>query len=204
MTESQGKVLVIDDEPAVARLLGAFLGKAGFSATSAASAEEAEGLLAKEEFEVIVADILLPGRSGLDFLKLVREMELETPVVLVTGEPTLEGAIHAVQAGAYDFLVKPIQWGHLVHTVARGVEKNRLLREKRRLLEENRAYQRELEAQNVSLDPGAFGLHRAAPSPARNSGPHRKTHLPGPAHGRHRPRDQQPFGLCQEQSGPRP
>jgi len=152
MEGSKGKVLVIDDEPAVARLLGTFLDRAGFSALSAASAEEAEGLLEREEFDVIVADILLPGRSGLDFLKLVREMELETPVVLITGEPTLEAAIHAVQAGAYDFLVKPIQWGHLVQTVARGVEKNKWLREKRRLLEENRAYQRELEAQNVSLE----------------------------------------------------
>ena len=152
MEATRGRVLVIDDEPAVARLLRTFFERAGFAAVSAASAEEAEEVLRREEFDVMVADILLPGRSGLEFLKLLRELGLETPVVLITGEPSLESAVQAVQAGAYDFLVKPIQWGHLVQTVARGAEKNKLLREKRRLEEENRAYQRELETQNSSLE----------------------------------------------------
>ena len=152
METSRGRVLVIDDEPAVARVLQAFLSKAGFAVETAASAEEAEERLAREEFEVIVADILLPGRSGIEFLKMMRGMGIEAPVVMITGDPSLESAIHAIQEGAYDFLVKPVQPDHLVHTVARGAEKSRLQREKRRLEEENRIYQRELESQNLSLE----------------------------------------------------
>jgi two-component system, NtrC family, sensor kinase len=152
MNETKGRALVIDDEPALTRVLQAFLERAGFATTSAGSAEEAEGRLAREEFDVIITDILLPGRSGLAFLKVVRELGLPTPVVLITGEPSVEAAIEAVQAGAYDFLVKPIERGHLIQTVARGVEKSRLLKAKQSLEEENRAYQRELEAQNQSLE----------------------------------------------------
>lgn len=152
MEGNDGLVLVIDDEPAVAHVLQAFLTRAGLQVETAASAEAAKVRLRQKEFDVIVVDILLPGQSGIEFLKTMRELGVEAAVVMITGEPSLESAVHALQEGAYDFLVKPVQRDHLVHTVRRGIEKHRLQQEKRRLEEENRAYQRELEAQNQSLE----------------------------------------------------
>lgn len=131
---SSGKVLVVDDDDNVRSAIARCLSKSGFSVTEAA--HPASALLALESggFETVVSDISLPGFDGIELLRRVRSTDLDLPVVLVTGSPSLESAIQAVQHGAFRYATKPIDWHALQLTVRQAVAMNTLARVRRQLL----------------------------------------------------------------------
>jgi EAL domain-containing protein (putative c-di-GMP-specific phosphodiesterase class I) len=128
------RVLIIDDEPAVLRVLGLLLERRGFSVASASSAREGLALLAKKGFDVVLSDILMPGLSGLDFLKELRQHDLDVPVILMTAGATLDSALDAIEYGAQQYLLKPVEPETLVLSVGRAAALGELARMKRTAL----------------------------------------------------------------------
>jgi EAL domain-containing protein (putative c-di-GMP-specific phosphodiesterase class I) len=129
------RVLLVDDEPAIARSLSRLLGAAGHDVTAAHGGDEAVALLAHAEFDVIVSDIRMPGMDGLTLLREIRARDLDVPVAFMTGSPALETVIEAMEHGAFQYLMKPIESAELVGLVERGARLHRLARVRREAAE---------------------------------------------------------------------
>ena len=128
------RVLIIDDEPADLRVLGLLLERNGFSVASASNAREGLSLLADKGFDVVLSDIIMPELSGLDFLKELRQHDLDVPVILMTAGATLDSALDAIEYGAQQYLLKPVEPEALVHSVGRAAALGELARMKRTAL----------------------------------------------------------------------
>ncbi|HEX8720329.1 MAG TPA: response regulator [Pyrinomonadaceae bacterium] len=139
------KVLIVDDEPSIRLTLSEFLRREGYEPHAAADAAQASALFGGGGFDVAVVDINLPGRSGIDLLRELRERDPRVPVIVITGEPNVSQLPEIVRAGAYDFLAKPVLKDTITRAVARAAERRRLDEEKRRLEEEVRRHAEELE-----------------------------------------------------------
>lgn len=113
------RVLVAEDEQALARSLLRLLTGAGYEVVIAADGTAAVEAVKSQEFDVILSDIQMPGMSGLDLLRMVREHDLDVPVVLMTADPRIETAAQAVELGALQYLVKPIP----VETLFKAMER---------------------------------------------------------------------------------
>jgi EAL domain-containing protein (putative c-di-GMP-specific phosphodiesterase class I)/CheY-like chemotaxis protein len=129
--EVRARVLVVDDEPAIARGLTRVLGLAGHVVTSAMSGEEAVALLASQSFDVILSDIRMPRMDGLTLLRAIRAKDLDVPVAFMTGDPAVETAVEAMEHGAFRYLLKPVDSEEVVAVVERAARLHRLARVRR-------------------------------------------------------------------------
>lgn len=120
------RVLVIDDESGVRRIFARLLAREGMEVTEACDGFEAQALLEKHRFDVILSDIKMPGLSGVALLEAVRQRDLTTQVIYATGNPSLETAMRAVELGAMRYLTKPIEHRVLVETVREAGRLQRL------------------------------------------------------------------------------
>ena len=136
-------IIVVDDEPTVRDLLRLRLERTGYHVLTAGSYEELTRIMT--DCAAMLCDIILPGNDGLHALKWVREHYPDTPVIMMTGEPTFETAAEAIRAGAYDYLAKPIHKDELLYTIDRAVQHRHLTLEKERLEAENDTYRLQLE-----------------------------------------------------------
>jgi two-component system response regulator AtoC len=133
-----GSILLVDDEEKILKTLGRALRGEGHRVVESANAREAKRLLA-DSFDVLIVDNLMPGPTGLE---LIRELvagspEQERPqIIMMTAHATVADAIEAMKLGALDFLQKPFEVEHLLVTVARAVEHQRLRTQHRYLLSE--------------------------------------------------------------------
>ncbi len=114
MSEVAPRLLVVEDEPKVADALREGLESDGYEVAVANSGESAFYRLTTDRFDVIILDLTLPGRDGLEILSAVRRQGLETPVVVLTARDTLEDRVIGLDAGADDYLVKPFAFAELV------------------------------------------------------------------------------------------
>jgi DNA-binding NtrC family response regulator len=137
-------VLVVDDEKNMRQSLQTVLNDEGYVARAVESAEEALGLLAREEFFMVITDARLGGMSGYDFLARARNQWPDLPVLMITAYATPKLAVEAIKAGAIDYVAKPFAPEELLHAVARCAERHRLLRENAAL--------RSLAGETVTLD----------------------------------------------------
>ena len=128
------RVLVIDDEPAVLRVLGLLLQRNGFAVDSAADASEGLKQLETNSYHCVLSDIIMPGLSGLDFLRELRRHDLDVPVILMTAGPTLDSALDAIEYGAQSYLLKPVEPEALVQAVGRAAALGEMARAKRTAL----------------------------------------------------------------------
>src|SRR4051812_13579219 len=108
LSMSGSTVLIVDDERTLARAVKAFLGEAGYEAEVAGDAEQAIELLLRLRPDVIFTDVRLPGMSGIDLLRRVKEFDPSIPVIIMTAYGTIEGAVEAVKLGAFDYMKKPV------------------------------------------------------------------------------------------------
>jgi two-component system, NtrC family, response regulator AtoC len=129
----RGRVLIIDDEPVFCRMLEDALSRRGFELRTRNSMEEASSDLRDLDLEVLVADLNLRGESGLDLCARVVADRPDLPVIIITAFGSLEAAIGAIRAGAYDFLTKPFEMDVLEVALDRAVGHHRLREEVRRL-----------------------------------------------------------------------
>ena len=127
-------VLVIDDEPAVRMILCAAVKKAGYSVDQASNVTEAAARLVRGDVDVALCDIHMPDGNGLDLVKSIRESGADTQFIMVTAFASVETAVQALQSGASDYIIKPVNNEELVHRLSqiaalRGLrEENRALR----------------------------------------------------------------------------
>jgi len=117
------KILVIDDDTAFCVMLKTFLQKKGFEVTNAFKGQEAEELITKQDFDVVLTDIRLPDSDGLKILKLVKEVSLDTQVILMTGYTDIKTAVDAIKNGAFDYVGKPINPDEILHTIGLALNK---------------------------------------------------------------------------------
>jgi two-component system NtrC family response regulator len=132
------RILVVDDEAPQRELLAGFLVKQGYEVVPAASGAEALERLERETFDLILTDHRMPQMSGLDLLKAAREVNPEIPIVVMTAYGSVEQAVAAMKAGAYDYLGKPIDLDDLLHRIGKVRERQQLLAEVRALREDLR------------------------------------------------------------------
>src|SRR5271155_4127332 len=104
----QGRVLVVDDEEALVRVIGRVLTSAGHTVLTAGDGKRAADLLEEGTFDAIVSDIDMPKMNGIQLLQTVRQRDADVPVILMTGNPDLETAVQAIAHGALQYLIKPV------------------------------------------------------------------------------------------------
>jgi two-component system, NtrC family, response regulator PilR len=126
-------LLVVDDEEVLQDVLTGLLRREGYETRSARSGEEALTLLAKEEVELILLDLMLPGMSGQEVLKQVRTDYPDIVVVVITAYSSIEGAIGAMRDGAFHYIPKPFKNEEVLLTVRKGLEQHRLTAENKAL-----------------------------------------------------------------------
>ena len=122
-------VLVVDDEPGMLHFIRKTLAPRLGQVEVAGSAEEAGSLLQKHRFDLVILDITLPGKSGIELLREMRASGERCEVVLITAFADLDTAIEALRAGASDFLLKPFRVTQLLNALQQGLERARLQRE---------------------------------------------------------------------------
>ena len=111
-------VLIVDDEPAIRQVLTAVVRKAGYSSDTAGSAAEAMSKLAKGDFDVVLSDIFMPVMDGIELLKHTRAQNNDVPFIMITGFASVDSAIHAIKAGASDYITKPVHQDEILHRLA--------------------------------------------------------------------------------------
>jgi DNA-binding NtrC family response regulator len=126
-------VLVVDDDAAMREMLSSLLEEAGVEARAAESADAALEALRETEFDAVLSDIRMPDKTGIDLLGEIREIRPETPVILMTAFGSLDSAIEALRAGAYDYITKPFKRDAILVGLERAFERRELERENRRL-----------------------------------------------------------------------
>lgn len=142
------RALVIEDDDAVRTVLVRFLGSRGFVAESAQSGPAALQLLRQGRFHLALCDVHMPGFSGVMVVREALSIDPDLAFVMLTGATDAGTATEALSAGAFDYLMKPIDWTALEQSINRALHKRRLLSEQRRVDEMIRD---EVEAQTVQL-----------------------------------------------------
>ena len=125
------QVLIVDDDEQVRKLLKAYLQETN-DCRDVVSAEEALSLLRSFKFDLVLSDIQMPGLSGLEMAPRILELSPDTVVIMISGEQTIEYAIEALRAGAFDYITKPFDLRQVGASVQRALKHQRLLEEKRR------------------------------------------------------------------------
>ncbi len=127
------KILVVDDEENIRFSLKRFLSDEGYAVSEAEGYDEAVRLLKEERFDLVFADIMLQGKSGMDLLHGIKELGRKCLVVMITGVPSVKTAAEAVRLGAFDYLSKPLRQGDLVRVAATALKHKAALDEKEKL-----------------------------------------------------------------------
>jgi DNA-binding NtrC family response regulator len=133
MTRPRSRILVVDDDPDIRELLSDRLQLMQFDVTCAGDGQEALNCLRQEAPPLTLLDLQLPRLSGLEVLHAIRREGLETTVIVITAWGTVERAVEAMRAGAYDFIAKPLDPAHLEVVINKALERD-TLREENRLL----------------------------------------------------------------------
>lgn len=122
-------VLIVDDEDSMREMLRILMTREGLEAVTAPNASDALQALSRRSFDLVISDIRMPGLSGIDLLRKIREEDLDTEVVLMTAYASTESAIEALKLGAFDYVTKPFQVDELLHTIHLALEKRSLSQE---------------------------------------------------------------------------
>jgi DNA-binding NtrC family response regulator len=130
---SAGRILVVEDDDCLRRVTQAQLQKCGHETTVSVDASEALAVLERQAIDLVLTDLNLPGMSGLELLRTIRSEYPDVSVVIVTGYGTVETAVAAIKAGAYDYITKPVHPDELRALVDRVIERHRLIDEVRLL-----------------------------------------------------------------------
>ena len=161
-------ILVVDDEEAQRTVLAGFLRKRGFEVLASAGVDDALKLAASRTIDLVLTDLKMSGKTGVDLLNGIREINPEVPVVLMTAFGTVAAAVDAMKRGAADFLTKPIDLDQLEVLVGRTLERRALVFENRELRRqvESRYRLSGLETSNARMAEAINTAARAASSRA--------------------------------------
>ena len=101
------RVLIVDDEVGLRDMLSFSLTDRGYSVMSASNGDEAISLVSQHDFDLVVCDIMMPGKNGVEVLAAVKRMKPRTQVIMATGYATMETAAQSIELGAFDYIAKP-------------------------------------------------------------------------------------------------
>ncbi|HUN08890.1 MAG TPA: response regulator transcription factor [Aggregatilineales bacterium] len=149
-------VLVVDDEGAIRYSVSKTLQRIGYEVDEAASGEDALSMVKKREYDVVLTDIKMPGITGVDLLRKIKEASPDAIVILMTGFASLGTAVESLRLGAHDYLIKPSSSQDIRASVSRGVERSRNLRRRRALLDAIRGNVFELTRADVDAVSAVF------------------------------------------------
>jgi EAL domain-containing protein (putative c-di-GMP-specific phosphodiesterase class I) len=124
---SRGRVLVVDDDEAIQRIFSRVLSAARFDVQSASTGVEALAIVEHGGLDALVADISMPGMTGIELLRRVRQMTTSLPVILVTGSPAVETAMEAIEYNVHRYITKPVEPAELVRIVEKAAAMRRML-----------------------------------------------------------------------------
>ncbi len=159
------KILIIDDEPAIRSTLASILTDEGHRAVTCESGEEGIAQFAREEFDLIILDLWLPGMDGLNVLQRFRNAGA-APVIVISGHANVETAVRATRLGAYDFLEKPLSLERVLLTVSHALN-DRKLREQVRDLNRHLALEDFLIGESDPMKKLDQQIRSAAPTASR-------------------------------------
>ena len=117
------KILLVDDEEVFVRNMSKLLMGRGYNVTTAANGIEAIEVLEKKPVDVVVLDLKMPGMDGIATLKAIRNSDLFSEILILTGHGSIDSALEAVKLGAYDYLTKPCEIDELVEKIEGAWEK---------------------------------------------------------------------------------
>ncbi len=127
------RIAVLDDEQRMVDIIGMVLRREGYEVETFQAPDAALSALEKRPFDLLLTDLKMPGRDGVDVLSRARELDPELPVILITAHATLQTAVEAMRRGAFDYVEKPFDNTELKTLVKRALDVNRLSRENRYL-----------------------------------------------------------------------
>ena len=126
-------ILIVDDEEVLQDVLTSLVRREGWNPLVAKTGEEALQVLRREEVDLMLLDLMLPGMSGMEVLKQIQQQDRDLVVVVITAFSSIEGAIEAMREGAFHYIPKPFKNEEVVQTIRKGLEQQRLARENRAL-----------------------------------------------------------------------
>ena len=129
------KVLIVDDDPSACALIQTSLQRRGFQVVSLTSPQEAASLLVREDLDAVVTDLNMRGMNGIELCERVAATRPELPVIVITAFGSIDTAVAAIRAGAYDFITKPFETDSLVMALDRAIAHHNLRQEVKRLRE---------------------------------------------------------------------
>jgi DNA-binding NtrC family response regulator len=161
------RVMVVDDDAVLRKLVSDQVARMGFDSAPAASGEEALEALARNDFDVVLLDIRMPGLSGLDTLREVRKLEDAPEVIMLTADTSLGTGIEAMRLGAYDYLTKPATLDEIEAVIRKADEKRRLVRQNASLRDAVRQPSEDVQGALVYKSKAMEGLVALADTAAR-------------------------------------
>ncbi len=156
----KARILVIDDEESIRFTFNAFLTREGHDVLTAKDYDSALEIIFKEKLDIIFADLVLKGHTGIEILGRVKELGLGCPVIMMTGKPSINTTAEAVRLGAFDYLLKPIHKESLLRVTKLGLNHKALLDTKKQMEEENKRIRNHLEAIFRSVNDGILTFDR--------------------------------------------
>ena len=142
----KSKILIVDDEKSIRVGFKAHLSEEGFEVITAKDYDSAVKIISNTDPDLIIADIILGGHTGIDLLSEVKKRGLICPIIIITGEPNIETSAEAVRLGAFDYIPKPIRRETLLRRTKNALYLKNLLDKKEQLEIENEKYRIDTEA----------------------------------------------------------
>lgn len=134
----KSRILIAEDEDKMRRILELILGPDGYQIDLAQDGAKALSLLERSAYDLIITDLKMPNVNGMEILKTVNKLSLDVPVVVITAYGSVESAVEAMKAGAFDYIIKPFEKEEIRIVASKAIAYGRLRRENRYLREEVR------------------------------------------------------------------
>lgn len=139
------RALVVDDELSMRMTISEFLRRDGIECDVAENAHQALDMFVLKDYDLLITDVVMPRMTGIELMEKVREVNQDCKIIILTGEPTIDTAVRAVQYQANDYMAKPVTKDDLIRIVRRNLQVKQLADERKRLILENERYSRHLE-----------------------------------------------------------
>jgi DNA-binding NtrC family response regulator len=141
---TKGKILVVDDELLLRDLLFEFFTSSGYAVEAVDGGRRALDCLNKDVFDAALVDLRMPEMDGIQLAQVIRTLDADLPLIIMTAYPSFDSAVKALREKAYDYVIKPFKLPHLALIVERAVKEYRLIRQNRLLAERLNAVEAEL------------------------------------------------------------
>jgi response regulator RpfG family c-di-GMP phosphodiesterase len=129
-------ILVVDDDPLLLETMQDILEREDFSVAVSKTGQEAVENIKHGDWDLVVTDIKMPGMSGIELLRAIKELDAHIPVIVITGFASVETAVEAIREGAYDYVIKPFEVGKLLAIIQRAIKEKRLIQKNKELWED--------------------------------------------------------------------